>query len=102
MAEQSYDEVIDLPFPRISPKAETEEILHLARLYVKKCVAILKQSNKKTNAVHIMGELTFTFHLVRLLKDKGVTCIASTTKRNVIENGNIKTTLFDFVRFREY
>jgi hypothetical protein len=56
----------------------------------------------KPDAVHIMGEMTFTFALVNLLKEVGIKCIASTTKRNVEEIDGKHVSTFQFVQFREY
>lgn len=49
-----------------------------------------------------MGEMTFTYALVNLLKDAGIKCIASTTKRNVEEIDGKQVSTFQFVQFREY
>ena len=36
------------------------------------------------------------------LKNAGINCIASTTKRNVIEKDGAKVSRFEFVKFRDY
>jgi hypothetical protein len=43
--------------------------------------------NPKPAAVHLMGEMTFTFALVRKLQAAGIRCVASTTARDVVEEG---------------
>jgi hypothetical protein len=50
-----------------------------------------------------MGELTFTFALIRLLQSQGIICVASTTHRTseVLDDGK-KISKFEFVRFRTY
>ena len=41
--------------------------------------------------------------LVRRLQERRVVCLAATTRREVLEDaGPVKTTRFEFVRFREY
>jgi len=63
----------------------------------------LALENSGAFAVHIMGELTFCFAMVARLQKAGVTCLASTTRRETVENGDgSKTSRFEFVRFREY
>jgi len=53
-------------------------------------------------AVHLMGEMTFTFALVQKLKSAGIPCVASTTHRRVEERGGKKIVQFEFVQFRPY
>jgi len=101
-AEKFYGDIIDINFPAVDPEANENEIYNLAKKYLEHCKKILSQSTDENNAVHIMGELTFTFNLVQLLKTKNIQCIASTTKRNTIQIENRKQTEFDFVQFRKY
>lgn len=101
-AEKLYGEVVDLDFPQIPPEADEELILSLANDFKDICLNILSSSKDKNNAVHIMGELTFSYALINLLKQEKIICIASTTSRNVIELENKKISQFNFVRFRKY
>jgi CRISPR-associated protein Csx16 len=51
----------------------------------------------------VQGEFTLAHALVRRLQQKGIVCLAATTRREVVEqSAGIKTTRFEFVRFREY
>ena len=63
---------------------------------------ILLKARDADVTVHVMGEMTFTYYLVSLLKAKGITCVASTTERIIEEKDGMKTSLFKFVKFREY
>ena len=81
----------------IDPEAEVAEIEELAGGYIKRIIA------QHPKAVHIMGEMTFTFKLVAALQQMGIDCLASTTKREVVEEGEgKKTATFQFVQFRPY
>lgn len=92
-----YEHVEDMPFPQIEPEASDKDILELAKDYHKQIISL------KPEAVHIQGEHTFTYTLVRLLQQKGIPCIASTTTRNVITNGHGDVMRsFRFVQFRNY
>lgn len=100
---QKYGSIYDLPFPDISPQADETEIRHLAEKYLAKCRSIVKDANEAHNAVHLMGEMTFTFVLVALLQKNGIPCLASTTTREVQQNTeNQKLVSFRFIRFRFY
>ena len=50
-----------------------------------------------------MGEMTFTYQLVKRLQESGVNCLASTSVRTVIDLGKgMKNVFFKFERFRRY
>lgn len=94
---QQYSSVQDLPFPQIDPSATSDDLEKLAEEYEHK----IREINPMT--VHIMGEMTFAFKLVTRLKAIGITCVASTTERVAKEDiDGTKTSVFKFVRFREY
>ncbi len=103
-AQEIYGTVTDLDFPKVRPEADEEEIDRLALKYFDVVSAHFDQcaNDNCHNAVHIQGEFTFCFRLVNLLKSSGIECIASTTEREVRENGNQKTSTFKFIRFRKY
>ncbi len=99
-AAEQYGTVTDMPFPVIDSGADSEEI---AKLVEETFDRLRSLAAGKTATVHLMGEMTFTYALVRRLKDTGVRCVASTTDREVVDNGDgTRTTRFHFVRFREY
>jgi hypothetical protein len=96
----SFGNVIDLPFPMISPEASSDEIKSLTNEYVHKIEEI---SENKIATVHVMGEMNFVFSIVTILKANGYRCIASTTDRDVQTNEDgIKTAIFKFHQFRDY
>ncbi len=93
----AYGSITDMPFPQIPPHFSSAEVGALAWDYFEKV------AEHHPEAVHLMGEATFTFALVSLLKANGIPCIASTTERIVtLEENGEKRTQFKFVRFREY
>ena len=97
LAKKTYRDIIDLPFPLISPQLNSEDLDLLIEEYQNKIIEI------NPTAIHIMGELNFTFRLINRLKAIGYHCIASTTERIVTEDGNgNKTSTFNFVQFRDY
>lgn len=92
-AKKLYGDIIDLPFPEVDPCGNSEYIEDLARKYL---AAIL--SYRDINAVHIMGEMTFCFYLIKLLQVRGIKCIASTRRKPY----NTSSKAFLFETFREY
>ena len=98
-AARQYGEVIDLPFPIIEPTFTKQDIMYLVR----ECTDVIMGIKKGDTVVHVMGEMTFTHNLVNALKEKGITCLASTTERNTImTTDGKKISEFKFVQFREY
>jgi|DewCreStandDraft_4_1066084.scaffolds.fasta_scaffold141452_1 hypothetical protein len=96
---QLYGDVTDMLFPQINPEADDKEVLKIAEEYFNN---IINSFSYKDFAVHIMGELCFCFTIIQMLQKYGIKCIASTSKRNVVQKENVKTTVFEFCRFREY
>ena len=99
---RKYKSIVDLPFPHISPNATSNQVKSKAEKYLEKILLLLKSSNDKNNAVHLMGEFTFVFHLATMLKRKKIPVVVSTTNRIVEEKDGKKIVSFDFVKFREY
>ncbi len=90
-------QVVDMLFPQVAPDGNETYIENLANEYLR---TILE--NKDISAVHVMGEMNFTFALVTRLKASGIKCVASTTQRETVEKDGVKISKFQFVRFREY
>ena len=98
---EQYEEVKDLSFPEVNPEGDEEYIQQLADRYLK--IILEFRKSDKNFAVHIQGEFTLVYCVVSLLKEYGIKCIASTTRRVVSENPDgTRTYRFEFVRFREY
>ena len=99
-ARQYSDHIMDLKFPNIKPEFSTK----MVRKYAEVIVRIITTTCKSEKpVVHVMGEMTFTYHVVSLLKAQGITCVASTTERNtIVTPDGMKISEFKFVQFREY
>ena len=91
-----FERVEDLPFPSVNPYMSSSELDVLVEEYAQKVRSL------NPAAVHVMGEMTFTFRLVSMLKVKGILCLASTTERVASVEDNVKTSHFKFVQFRSY
>lgn len=103
IAREKYMTVSDIPFPQIDPEADEVKIIVLAQDYLNRCKTMLSKADGETNAIHIMGEHTFVYAIVRILQQQNFICIASTTHRlaSIDEKGN-KTSRFEFCQFRKY
>lgn len=90
----------DIPFPQIDPLATTEQVIELAEQLCSHYIAV---AEGLTNvAFHLMGEQTFCYHAVRILKQRGATVVAATSIRDTIEECGTKISAFHFSTFREY
>jgi hypothetical protein len=93
---QRWGSVQDLIFPLIDPKWDEIELQLFVKNYLEQIVDL------KPSAVHIMGEMNFTFQLVYFLMQHGIPCFASTTERMMRMDGDQKVSQFKFVHFRKY
>lgn len=99
-AKKYAEELVDIPFIVIDPDKDEDDIEKIADSELKK---ILKVAEGHDATVHLMGEQTLSFSLIKKLQGLGVRCVASTTKREVKDLGNNKREVtFRFVKFREY
>lgn len=92
--------ISDIPFPNINPHADKAAIEQIADQYFGQ---ICSYATPTTTAVHVMGEMTCTFAIIRRLLAHGYTCVAATSERNTVENPDgTKLTTFNFAQFRPY
>lgn len=96
-AAREYGEIVDISFPDIPSNATTTDVSDIADRFV----SIIRTYDSPT--VHIMGEMTLTYSLVRRLRSAGITCLASTTQRikQQLDNGSFISE-FVFQTFRPY
>ena len=99
---ERFSSVEDIAFPEIDPMAETGDVASLASEYLLQCKVKFADSEDVNNAVHISGEPCFLFQFVTLAKAQTITCVCSTTLRLVTNEGNVKTSFFQFIQFRNY
>lgn len=99
-ANELFGEVVDVPIPAVPPTADVNEVYQLAFDTVSH---ICQQYKGHPFAVHIMGELSFTYAAVQEFLLRDVECVVSTSQRKVfsMENGE-KISQFQFVKFRSY
>ena len=95
-AKDTYGKVQDLPFPNIHSEMDADAVDDLAEVYYHRVVT------SKATAVHLQGEMTFTYALVRRLRADNIPVVASTSERQVEERDGKKIVHFNFVRFRAY
>ena len=70
-ARLQFGELVDMPFPPISPSFSSNEVSDLANDYLQKCKKLLEKETPP-NAVHLMGETVFCFLLGQLLLKAGI------------------------------
>ena len=100
-AAKVYGEIVDIGFPVVDPKGGSDYIDELVDEYYSKIMEYGRP------AVMLQGEFTFTYRMVRKLKEVGITVVASCSERHseevLKENGQVeRNSVFEFVRFREY
>ena len=93
-------EILDVPFPSVPAGISESEINEIAREFADKIASY------EPSAVMCMGEFGVCFKVVELLKRNKIKVVYSCSERCaeeiVTESGTQKSSLFRFVRFREY
>ena len=79
---KAYGILVDIQFPVIDETGDEAYITLLANQYAEKIYAMGKPHEL---TIHLMGEMTFTFALLKKLQEYGIRCVASTSKRIVKE-----------------
>ena len=102
-AEKEWGKIFDIQFPSVNPHISDEALDNLVEIYENEVYEKLNPTQGvDCNAVHVMGEMTFVYRLVKALQNQGIHCVASTTERIVSEQDGVKTSIFKFVKFRSY
>src|SRR5579875_585867 len=90
------ERIEDIAFPEVPPDAGEPAIETLAD----KCAA---QIPPGTSHALVQGEFTLTLALVKRLQERGIACLAATSKREVeVDDQGRRVSNFRFVRFRAY
>ena len=98
---KKYGNIIDIPFPSISPNSTEEELISLSESYTEQILSY------KPNCVLCQGESVFSTRMVTMLMSKGIKTVAAASVRKVTESVNeegktIKSAVFEFECFRKY
>lgn len=101
---KEYDKVTDIRFPLILPHAGDFMLMDDLKGNLE---FIARKYKPSETDVLISGEMVYTYRMVDALKRLGYRCIAATTERKVVETQNddgstTKTSVFEFVKYREY
>lgn len=104
---EQYGRIWDIPFPRITTSASSEEIDELVREKTNAVQKVIANSKDSADAVMVEGEFVFTYRMVCSLKKIGILTLAAVTQRVVKEemqaDGTIeKLSKFQFEGFRKY
>ena len=92
-----FGDIKDIPFPEVNPYDTTEDIQILADHYVE----LIKKENPA--CVMCQGELCLSYNVIVKLKQNNIKTVAACNYRNIILGDNLtKTTIFEFIQFREY
>lgn len=92
--------IVDIAFPQVSGEADESEISRTTDKYAKEIISL------NPSAVMCQGEFGICLEVVTTLKNNGIKVLYSCSERKtvetVIDNITEKTSVFKFVRFREY
>lgn len=95
-AAMEYGEIIDIPFPSVSPQGDENYIDRLARQYIQKILEL------RPRAVLCQGEFCLAYQVISKLRKKGIQVLAACSERIVKDAGQSKEVMFVFGQFRQY
>ena len=100
-AAESIGRIVDVAFPAVQADASAETVREMAETV---CAELEAYS---CPVVMVQGEFTLTYHIVKLLKEKGIRVVASCSARDAEETmrkdgSSVKNSTFRFVQFRDY
>lgn len=99
-ASKCYGDIVDIPFPVVSPESTVEEIQQTAEVYAEKILQYSPQF------VLCQGEFCMAYHVIRILKEKGIRVGAACSERRVTESTTEtetkKEVCYQFVQYRDY
>lgn len=92
--------ILDMAFPVLPANYTEQQIAELTQKSFSHIISL------QPAAVLCQGEFTYTYSLVKLLKEKGIPVLAACSERKSKEewNGSVsrKVSYFRFVQFRQY
>ena len=96
-------------FPPIDPRYSKEDVARAVRATLSDIDGSVRQLGLNPADVSIVcqGEMCFTAEFVRRATERGYRCYAATSERRTVEKQlpdgtTSKTSVFEFVQFREY
>lgn len=96
---KQFGGILDMSFPEIDPESSLEEVQALAREVFEK----IKSMKISDLSVHVMGEFTFCYRLLKLFEAEGIYSYSSTSKRiSFINERGERLSQFVFQNFRPY
>lgn len=100
---KGWDEIVYYPFPNVDPHKGTNQII--ADEVSKICDEIRKFysscGDKMQGFVTLQGEFTVCYYVFKsLAHEEDVKFIFPTTERKAVETDGIKTSVFEFVKWR--
>ena len=103
-AAKEYGEIIDIAFPRIDPRENSEAIDKKVDMYFE---AVRNFPTAPSLVVLVQGEFIFTYRMVEKLRAAGIKAVSSCCERRVREyideaGKTQKTAEFEFAGFKPY
>ena len=98
---EKYGRIFDRPFPNISPDWDENDIERSAQSAAEEIASM------RPSAVLCQGEMSFSFRVTALLKERGITVLCAASERvtdtqTMPDGRTVRRSVFEFVRFRRY
>jgi len=91
------EDIIDIQFPNVPPHVNEFKVKEMGDNLVKDLL-----SNFDFRYILVQGEMSLATYIAFRLYQAGKIPVVATTERKVVEDGEKKISIFEFVRFRPY
>ena len=97
----AYGEIMDIPFPSIAADLDEAQVQVMAEKALGQMLPL------EPSAVLVQGEFTYSYALIKLLQEAGITVLAACSERQTVTTVNakhetVRQSVFSFVQFRSY
>ena len=97
----AYGEIMDIPFPSIAADLDESQVQVMAEKALGQMLPL------EPSAVLVQGECTYSYALIKLLQEAGITVLAACSERQTVTTVNakqetVRQSVFSFVQFRSY
>ena len=88
-AAEKYGEIIDIPFMQVDPYLSSEQVRDAAAAEAEIIMGY------HPDVVMCQGEMTLSYHIVAILKAKGIPVVGATSERKVVEQETVDGKQFE-------
>lgn len=107
---EDFEDIIDIPFPRVKADASEYEIINMVSILGDKVIKLIENYNENTIAIYIAGEGSLVYYFTTYLNTiiryftnrKMIYLVFPSTERDMIIINNRRAYKFTFNKWRKF